>query len=100
VEVEQLPSVLFWRTRLGARELSGVAAGDQGSSGREVREHNEFGLPTHSQSTRMNGAPTVTWGTRHPDYITRVRIGPLGTRLGRSEEFFPKNKKPPRRPSP
>src|SRR5882724_3034929 len=32
--------------------------------GREVWRRNEFGLPTHSQSTRMNGAPNVTWGTR------------------------------------
>ena len=57
LEVEQLSGVLLWRTRSSAGKLSGVAPGDQESSARKVRGWNRSQSPTHSQRTRMSGAP-------------------------------------------
>src|SRR2546423_10676439 len=46
-----------------ARELSGVAAGDQGGFGSD--SFYQYAAPTHSQSARMSGAPSaLTRATR------------------------------------
>ena len=45
------------RARPRAGELPGVATGDQSLSGGEVWGQQQHTAPTHSQSTRMNGAP-------------------------------------------
>jgi REP element-mobilizing transposase RayT len=55
VEVEQFPRLLLWRDGTGKGEVSGVGAGNQASTGTEFWRSRE---PTHSQSTRMSGAPS------------------------------------------
>ena len=64
MEVEQLSGLLERGARCGASELPGVAAQNQSLSGREVWGLEKTAAPTHSQSTRMSGAPG-NCGPRH-----------------------------------
>jgi len=64
LDVNQFSAVLVRRAGFGASELSGMAAGDQSSSGGNVYWRQQHAAPTHSQSTRMNGAPSaIIWAT-------------------------------------
>jgi hypothetical protein len=47
-------------------------------------------MATHSQSTRMNGAPDVTWGTRRKKRKHCVRVGqPLRVWTAANQEWAP-----------